>query len=200
MGDHPSPVAAELAEARDRAAFADPDQLELLADQVPGRDPGTAVALARRVGRGRPRGSLNKRNAKFRDQLLALYGHPAETLARAATTPVELLAAQLGCSMLEAASLSMRAAAELMPYLEQKRPVEIEISTRSDVVLVMPGGPMLEGVAQEVNEAIEAGIMWDTAAIEEALPSLTGTPLQDVSRDDDDQRETGAQSSGGADV
>jgi hypothetical protein len=41
---------------------------------VPGRDARTVAAIAERRGRGRPAGALNKRNGKFRDQLLAMCG------------------------------------------------------------------------------------------------------------------------------
>jgi hypothetical protein len=56
MADHPSPVAGELNQARDLALLADPEQLELIRDQVPGRDAATAVQVAERRGRGRPFG------------------------------------------------------------------------------------------------------------------------------------------------
>lgn len=186
MADHPSPVAQEVESLRDFAALADPHQLELIRDETPGRDAAAAVEEAARRGRGRPRGSLNKRNAKFREQLLALYGHPAEVLARAAFSPVEVLAAQLKCTELEAGQLAIRAAAELLPYVEGKQPVQVEISRRSDVVLVMAGagvsGETVEAIAHEVNDASEGGIDWELAEIGEAIPSLSGEPLQAVSQ------------------
>jgi hypothetical protein len=187
MADHPSPIAADLSEARDLCALPDPVQLDLIRDEVPGRDPGTARAVAERRGRGRPPGSLNKRNAKFRDQLLAMCGgqHPALVLARATVTPVEQLAAVLDCPRSEAFGFQLRAAAELMPYMEGKQPTQVEISRRSDVVLIMPAGAIdgdqLDRIAAEAGEGMADGIDWQSAEIIDVLPSLSGTPEQDVS-------------------
>lgn len=186
MADHPSPVAGELAAARDLALLADPEQLELIRDQVPGRDAATAIAVSERRGRGRPPGALNKRNAKFRDQLLALAPHPALALARAYSTPVETLAAQLGCTKLEAAQLGIRAAAEVLPYIEGKQPISVDVRKRSDVVMIMAGGPSvpgahLEAIADQVNAGMVEGIDWATVEIEDAMPSLQGTLSQAVS-------------------
>lgn len=170
MADHPSPLAGDLDGARDLALLADPEQLELIRDQVPGRSPGLAVAVAERRGRGRPAGSVNKRNAKFRDQILALGPHPAIALQRAYSTPVDVLAAQLECTRLEAATLAIRAATELLPYIEGKQPVTVDLRERHDVVLLMAGAPgvgaaELEQLADQVNGADEP-IDWGGVTIE----------------------------------
>lgn len=187
MADHPSPVAGELNQARDLCALPDPEQLELIRDQVPGRDARTAVAIAERRGRGRPPGSRNRQNQKFREQLLALSGgvHPGLVLARTYAMPVETLAATLECTRAEAYAFQMRAAAELMPYFEGKQPVQVDIRQRSDVVLVMAGGNQVDGgtleaIAEEANDGIAGGVDWETAEILDVLPSL-GEPSQDVS-------------------
>lgn len=184
MADHPSPVAAELSEARDLCALPDPLQLDLLRDEVPGRDPGTAVAIAERRGRGRPPGALGKHNQKFREQLLGMCGgqHPALVLARTTTTPVEQLAAVLQCSRAEAFGFQQRAAAELMPYLEKKMPTDVAIHRHNDVVLIMPAGAVsaeqLERIADEAGQGMAEGIDWTEAEIIDVLPSLSGTPEQ----------------------
>jgi hypothetical protein len=185
MADHPSPVAGELTAARDLALLADPEQLELIRDQVPNRDAATAVQVAERRGRGRPPGALNKRNAKFRDQLLALAPHPALALARAYSTPVDVLAAQLGCTRLEAAQLGIRAAAEVLPYVEGKQPISVAVHQRADVVMIMAGAPgvsgeQLEAIAHDVNAGAAGGIDWSTVELED-LTSFEGSPSQDVS-------------------
>lgn len=174
MADHPGPVADELDEARDLALLADPEQLALIQDEQAGRSAGAAIIEAERRGRGRPAGSRNKRNAKFRDQILALGPHPAIALQRAYSTPVELLAAQLGCTRLEAAQLGIRAAAELLPYIEGKQPVTVDLRQQHDVVLIMGGAPgvdggQLEAIAEQVNAA-DGAMDWDTAEFEE-LPA-----------------------------
>lgn len=174
MGDHPSPIEGELEAARDLALLADPEQLELIRDAVPGRDAGTAVKVAERRGRGRPAGAMNKRNAKFRDQILALGPHPALALQRAYSTPVETLAAQLGCSKLEAAQLGIRAAAELLPYIEGKQPVTVDLRQQHDVVMIMAGAPgvgaaQMQAIADQVNAA-EGEMDWETAEFEDVEP------------------------------
>lgn len=174
MADHPRPLDGELEQARDLALLPDPEQLELIRDAVPGRDAGTAARVAERRGRGRPPGALNKRNAKFRDQILAMGPHPALALQRAYSTPVELLAAQLDCTRLEAAQLAIRAAAELLPYIEGKQPVTVDLRQQHDVVLIMGGAPGVDGgqldaIADQVNAA-DGAIDWETAEFEEIEP------------------------------
>jgi hypothetical protein len=196
MADHPSPVSDELAEARDLCALPDPLQLDLLRDQVPGRDARTAAQLAERRGRGRPPGALNKRNGKFREQLLAMCGgqHPALVLARATVTPVEQLSAVLECSRAEAYGFQQRAAAELLPYIEGKQPTQVELRRVNDVVLIMPAGSVsaeqLDRIAHEAGEGMADGTDWSSAEIIDVLPSLSGTPLQAVSPSEGEQSET----------
>ena len=110
-------------------------------------------------------------------------------LARAAITTVETLAAQLDCTKGEAAQLAIRAAAELLPYVEGKQPVQVELTRRSDVVLVMAGGGVsgetIDAIAEDVNDASASGIDWETAEIGEvlpSLPSLSGEPSRGVSQ------------------
>lgn len=185
MADHPSPLAPELSEARDLCALPDPEQLDLLRDAVPDRDARTAAQLAERRGRGRPPGALNKRSAKFRDQILALGPHPALALARAYSMPVEQLAAVLECTKLEAFQCAQRAAVELLPYVEGKQPVQVELRTHKDVVLIMPGGDLtseqLDELAAEVGAGMADGIDWEASEIIDVLPSFSGTPKQAVS-------------------
>jgi hypothetical protein len=176
MADQPpSALDAELAASRDLVLLADPEQLALLVDET--GSPGSAAIELERRGRGRPRGSLNRRNAKFRDQILALYPHPAEALARAYSTPVEQLAAQLGCTKLEAAQIGIRAAAELLPYIEGKAPISVDVRRRNDVVLIMPGtgtsDDELEAIRASIDDAEE--IDWSTATAGDVL-ELTSLP------------------------
>lgn len=167
MADHPGPLEGEILAARDMLSLPDGEQLELIRDQLPNRDASTAVEIARRSGRGRPPGARNKQNADFRRFVLSQHSHPGIALARTYDRPVELLAAELQCSLAEAAALQMRAAAELLPYIESKRPVAVELSERHDVVLVMGGAPgvggqVLDAIADQVNRA-EEPIEWETA-------------------------------------
>jgi hypothetical protein len=174
MADTPKPLEQELDQARDLAALPDAEQLELIRDQVPGRDAGLAVRVAERRGRGRPPGSMNKRNGKFRDQILSLGPHPAIALQRAYSRPVEVLAAELECSRLEAFQVQVRAAAELLPYIEGKQPVTVDLREKHDVVLIMAGaanvsGGDLQQLADQVNEGGLEAIDWGGASIEDPI-------------------------------
>lgn len=194
MADQPpSSVDAEITASRDLCILEDPEQLELLRDQEKGRDARAAIDVARKRGRGRPPGALNRRNAKFRDQILALAPHPALALARAYSTPLETLAAQLECTKLEAYQVAVRAAAELLPYVESKMPTAVALKQTHDVVLVMPGGSgvstaELEAIAQDVSDGMAGGIDWGQAEILDVLPDVSreGEPSQDVSREPDE--------------
>jgi hypothetical protein len=102
---------------------------------------------------------------------------PGEALARAYSTPVEQLAAQLGCTKLEAAQIGIRAAAELLPYIEGKAPISVDVRRRNDVVLIMPGAGTSDGRARGdprgVDDAEE--IDWSTATAGDVL-ELTSFP------------------------
>lgn len=187
MADQPpSVVDAEICQARDLVLLADPEQLDLLTEET-GSAGAAAIELERR-GRGRPRGAINRRNAKFRDQLLALYPHPAEALARAYSTPVDQLAAQLGCTRHEAAQLGIRAAAELLPYIEGKAPIAVELKRRNDVVLIMPGAGTSEEELEAIRASIDAAeeIDWGSAEAGDvlAITSFASGPQSDVSSDE----------------
>lgn len=100
-------------------------------------DAGLALDEIRR--RGRPRGSSNKRTAKWRDYLLSRYAHPLEVMAQTITRAPAELAAELGCTVLEAFQVQQRAAAELAPYLESKMPTLAHVALDSGVTVLMPG-------------------------------------------------------------
>lgn len=189
MADQPpSVVDAEMIEARDLVLLADPEQLNLLAEET--GSAGAAVIEHERRGRGRPKGALNRRSAKFRDQILALYPHPAEALARAYSTPVDQLAAQLGCTKHEAAQLGIRAAAELLPYIEGKAPISVDIRRRNDVVLIMPGAGSTEEEIEAIRQAVDEAedIDWSTAEAGDVLQltSFSSGPEQDVQSQPDE--------------
>ncbi len=191
MAEHPGPLDEELAQERDLTALPDPVQLDLIRDAVPGRDAGTAVAVMQRRGRGRPPGARNRRNAKFRDQILSMGPHPALVMQRATAMPVEQLAAVLQCTLLEAYQVQLRAAGELLPYIEGKQPIQIDLRQEHDVVLIMGGAPGvvgadLEAIANEVNDE-EGAIDWGGVEFED-LPDAVrnGEPLRDSATDQAD--------------
>lgn len=126
---------AAVREAGPPLALLDAEQLGLGLDA--GLRIAQAVDQARRAGR--PRGAANKRTGKVRDWLLSKYAHPLEHLAATYSRPVDVLAAELGCTKLEAFAHQLRAAVELAPYMEGKQPVTLDVAMRNDVTLIIPG-------------------------------------------------------------
>ncbi|MGE4527429.1 MAG: hypothetical protein AB7D00_03585 [Rhodospirillaceae bacterium] len=86
-----------------------------------------AAALRAPRGPGRPKGAMNKRTAKIRDAILSRHTHPLEFLAQVWSRPTRDLATELECKPIEALSIQRAAAAEALPYLEGKMPVEVAV-------------------------------------------------------------------------
>lgn len=117
-----------------------PDASEVLAIQAEmGGDIGAAVIeWRRRAGKGgRKRGAVNRKSADFARYLLQFGPHPGVAMMRTIARPVEMLAAELGCDKLEAASLQQRAAAELLPYFESKKPVAVDLGGAAHMTLIL---------------------------------------------------------------
>jgi hypothetical protein len=186
MADQPpSVVDAEIRASSDLLGLPDAHQLDLL----PG-DRGPARTVQEYRGRGRPPGSANRANKDFRRFILSQHAHPGVALARTYDRPVELLAQELSCTLLEAYQLQQRAAIELLPYIEGKAPVTVNVQRRNDVVVIMPGAGTSDDELGAMQEAIAGGdeIDWATAEIADvaellALPSYSGGPEQAVSSD-----------------
>ncbi len=102
-----------------------------------GRGLADAVQEARR--RGRKPGAKNRRNGDFSRYLLQFGPHPGVAMMRTMARPVELLAAELSCTIYEAAQLQTRCQAELLPYFEGKKPVEVNLTGSGHMTLVMSG-------------------------------------------------------------
>lgn len=119
-----------------------PDARDLLEIQ---REMGGTLAQAvqehrRRAGQGgRKKGSLNRAGQDFKRWVLQFGSHPAVGMMRLQSRPVELLAAELGCTLLEAAALQEKSRAELLPYLEGKAPVQVQVSTTGHMTLELHG-------------------------------------------------------------
>jgi len=126
----------------------DATQLDLLAEG--GEITSRHIQMAER-GRGRPVGVRNKRTEEVRSYILSRYPHPLEFMAQCYSRPVDMLAAELGCTKKEAAFLQIRAAGEALPYLEGKMPVAIDLATKGDFNLLIPG---VNITAEEAREAM----------------------------------------------
>lgn len=125
-------------------------------DPVPGSDEGEQLALLplcelsydasgeatvkKGRGAGRPAGSKNKNTKEWADYILSKYASPLEVLAKTYSRPVELLAAELNCSRLEAYKVQVAAARELSPYIHQKQPTAIDVGENGLISLSINTG------------------------------------------------------------
>src|SRR5262249_31154832 len=87
------------------------------------------------AGRGRPRGARNHSTQYWVDYIRRKYCSPLEVLAQLATSPIDVLAREAGCSRLDALIQKRHAAEALSPYLHPKLS-SIEIAPPGS-----PGGP-----------------------------------------------------------
>jgi len=120
--------------------------------------------------RGRPPGSRNKSTAEFKKYILGFGQHPAITLMQIQATPPEILMQASkrkreqpyrdkdgntieyteSMSYADAQGLRIRCAAELLPYIESKQPVAVDM-TFSGVADMF-----IEGVTHTRDEMLEA--------------------------------------------
>ncbi|GGD73990.1 hypothetical protein [Croceicoccus mobilis] len=129
-----------------------PDELAASAE-VLGRSAGP-LAVARHAreqrekrGRGRPKGTPNRRNDDFRNFLLAHGRHPALVMMEIASSQPEALMEisrnldpeKRKMTFGEAQALRVRCAEGLLPYVESKKPVAVDMSIDGDFVLAVPG-------------------------------------------------------------
>ena len=108
--------------ARQLGLLDDGEDYEPAADSLP-------FAGTERRGPGRPKGSINKRSADFRDYILRRYGDPLTGIADLAFRPIADIAAELGCDKLEAAKLWLACRETLLPYVVAKLPAEVAIKS-----------------------------------------------------------------------
>lgn len=121
--------------------------------------------------RGRPPGARNKRTDDFRRYLLGFGQHPAITMMQIQSTPPELLieASQQPkvhsfrkdgtpnlvterMSYSEAQSLRVRCAEGLLPYLESKKPVAVDMTFSGVADLIIQGVTHSDGEIAEMLE------------------------------------------------
>lgn len=121
---------------RDAAApAAAVEQLSLLSDEGRNQKPNVPR------GTGRPQGALNKTTLGWRDYWTRQYGSPVEKLLRLGAMPVDTIAGELNCSLLEAAKLQIMANEKAAPYVHS-RLAQIEIRDRRGLPADEP--PMID--------------------------------------------------------
>lgn len=104
------------------------EQLALLPLQEPGKvvPPSLGKPLPAPRGAGRPAGSQNNSTKEWTNFILSRYTSPLIAMAETYSRSVHDLAAELGCSRLEAYKLQHAAKVGLAPYLHKRQPLEVE--------------------------------------------------------------------------
>lgn len=106
------------------------------------------------VGPGRPRGSLSKSTKEIIKLIQAHGANPILGMAKIVATPIDVIAATLGCTKLEAAEYQRKVRADLAPYVAQKLPTAVQIAGANAGMLVIhmgaPGGELGKGLPLEL--------------------------------------------------
>ena len=131
----------------------DPEQLDLLRDPQ-GRLPANALRTLRKAqpysGRGRKPGSGNKASKQIAKWFIEKYGDPLDVLGEIIVTPTDILVEQLKLAQggeakhkpvraMDAQLLRLKAVDIALPYIRGKQPISIDLNTRADVILNIPG-------------------------------------------------------------
>lgn len=103
----------------------DPDGVQYSLLDAPVTDRGRALVGERGVGR--PPGARNKRTERTITWLLARHRDPREALLAVTDLHPADLAAQLGCTLLEAQQEIRQCAIAVLPYVAQKLPVRVDL-------------------------------------------------------------------------
>ena len=135
---------ASAAEKDDGAAL---DTLPLFqAESVFGRLIEPGHGLTKRSGPGRPRGSLSRRTKDLAAYAAKIGGNPIMAMIEIVATPIDVIAATLGCKKIEAAEYHRKVMSDLGPYLEQRLPQAVQVQGPNAGMLVINlGGPVGEG-------------------------------------------------------
>jgi len=148
---------------------AQPEQLDAFREPDTGKLPANVFQLVRQQpggdarGRGRPKGSKNKRSADLAKLIVHKFGDPVEAMASLYAMPFFDL-----CEMVRAAdpgkdskrgdiaikvlNIQLAAAKSVAEYVHSKKPVEAKITSNVDAVIVMPG----MGGAASAFDALDA--------------------------------------------
>jgi hypothetical protein len=77
--------------------------------------------------KGRPKGSPNRTTADLVKLIQATGRHPLLAMAEIVATPIDVIAATLGCKKLEAAEYHRKVMSDLAPYVAQRQPQALQI-------------------------------------------------------------------------
>lgn len=160
--------------AEDRVAEAFPLQHELLG--LP-ESPALTAAVARKAGR--PPGARNKRVEDAARFVVERLGDPLLELAVIAMMPVDQLMA-VGLTAQQAIVEKRLALRDLLPYTHQRKPVEVELTTRQGVYLTIVDAAADPVQDQGVSDAIVMQL--DSPQFDDAAKSLASLPVPPIAQ------------------
>lgn len=108
-----------------------------------------------RRGPGRPPGARNKRTVETVDWIARKYGFPLERLAQFWSSKPEDLALELRIDREQAVELIKSSAIASLPYMHQKRPVEVDVHNHQRLTVVFGD---VGGALAEVEQAAHDGV------------------------------------------
>lgn len=171
-------AATDLEKGRAAAAkSAEGDQMMLFAQRsVFGtiREPDGSKHAA--TGPGRPRGSRNRTTRDLAKLIEATGRHPLLAMAEIVATPIDVIAATLGCKKIEAAEYHRKVMSDLAPYVAQKLPTAVQIQGANAGMLVINLGG--------AHDQAAVGLAMKLAAEQSALV-IDHEENQGLSDDDD---------------
>ncbi|MEO9613620.1 MAG: hypothetical protein ABJG86_11155 [Nitratireductor sp.] len=138
------------------------------------REPGGKTHAA---GPGRPRGARNRATKDLVKLIEATGRHPLLAMAEIVATPIDVIAATLGCKKIEAAEYHRKVMSDLAPYVAQKLPTAVQIAGANAGMLVINLGGGDPG---------RAGLDLKLAAEQVAGPLIDHQQNQRLSEDDDE--------------
>lgn len=137
----------ERARGSEKVGDADAEQLGLFSGtSVFGRVMGPGGVEHRAAGPGRPRGP--SRVTRDLVKLIESTGrHPILAMAEIVATPIDVIAATLACTRLEAAEYHRKVMSDLAPYVAQRLPLAVQVQgANAGMLVINMGGPVGEGV------------------------------------------------------
>ena len=127
------------------------EQLPLLPDMRPKPDPDRQEAeVSGERGPGRPPGARNKRTQKMVEYITNHYGSPLDRLAQLYSADPAELAKKYKIKIEHALELMKSAAVAALPYVEQKRPISVDIEGKGTFQLII--GDVGQGDLDQANE------------------------------------------------
>lgn len=153
-------AASHEAEQLDLLGVPDPEDI-VMAREALGGEAGPVAVLQEARRRGRPKGVRNRRTDDFRKFILGFGQHPAVTLMQIQSTPAEVLVERSAAmdppkrrmTIGEAEQLRVRCAESLLPFIEGKMPVKVEMNFAGVSDLIIEG---VTHTSDEMADILEA--------------------------------------------